>query len=133
MTPARAGRPGRSAWSWAGARAGMLAVAPLVLVLRGYQRWVSPALGPRCRFAPSCSQYAVEALQRYGPLRGGWLTVRRVLRCHPWNPGGHDPVPLGGPAAASARMEPTGLTHEAAAATTPAAPDLRSRRAGAPS
>ena len=48
---------------------------------------------PRCRFLPSCSSYALRALQLHGPLRGGWLAVRRVARCHPWNPGGNDPVP----------------------------------------
>jgi putative membrane protein insertion efficiency factor len=68
-------------------------VRVLLLPLRFYQRWISPALGPRCRFAPSCSHYAAEALQVHGPLRGSWLATRRVLRCHPWNPGGHDPVP----------------------------------------
>jgi putative membrane protein insertion efficiency factor len=58
-----------------------------------YQRWVSPALGERCRFAPSCSHYAADALRVHGLLRGSWLAVRRVGRCHPWNPGGYDPVP----------------------------------------
>jgi putative membrane protein insertion efficiency factor len=67
--------------------------ALLVGVIRLYQRWLSPALGPRCRFAPSCSHYAVEALRTHGVLRGGWLALRRLLRCHPFNPGGHDPVP----------------------------------------
>lgn len=70
-----------------------LAVRLLVQPIRLYQRWISPALGPRCRFAPSCSQYAVTALQSHGLLRGSWLAVRRIARCHPWNPGGHDPVP----------------------------------------
>jgi putative membrane protein insertion efficiency factor len=65
----------------------------LLLPIRLYQRFVSPALAPHCRFAPSCSHYAVAALQTHGPLRGSWLALRRVLRCHPWNPGGHDPVP----------------------------------------
>jgi putative membrane protein insertion efficiency factor len=65
----------------------------LVLLVRGYQRWLSPALGDRCRFAPSCSRYAVEALSTYGALRGSWLTVRRLGRCHPFHPGGYDPVP----------------------------------------
>jgi putative membrane protein insertion efficiency factor len=66
-----------------------LAVAPL----RVYQRFVSPLLPPSCRFYPSCSAYAIEALQRHGPLLGSWLTVRRLLRCAPWHPGGYDPVP----------------------------------------
>jgi uncharacterized protein len=65
----------------------------MVLVIRGYQLFVSPLLGPRCRFYPSCSAYAVEALTTHGALRGSWLATRRLLRCHPWNPGGPDPVP----------------------------------------
>lgn len=69
------------------------AVQLLVAVLRGYQRWVSPLLGPRCRFAPSCSAYAVTALAQHGLLRGSWLALRRIGRCHPFHPGGHDPVP----------------------------------------
>jgi putative membrane protein insertion efficiency factor len=82
-----------------------LLVTALVGVLRLYQRLISPLLGPRCRFAPSCSQYAVQALQSHGALRGSWLAVRRVGRCHPWNPGGHDPVPP--PTARSATMVAT--------------------------
>ena len=66
----------------------------VLLLISGYQRWISPALGPRCRFAPSCSHYAADALRAHGLLRGSWLAVRRVGRCHPWNPGGYDPVPL---------------------------------------
>ena len=69
------------------------AVRALVLVLTGYQRWVSPLLGPRCRFAPTCSAYAAQALTSHGLLRGGWLAVRRIGRCHPFHPGGPDPVP----------------------------------------
>jgi len=65
----------------------------LVLPIRLYQLVISPLLGPRCRFYPSCSAYAVEALTRHGALRGSWLAVRRLSRCHPWNPGGIDPVP----------------------------------------
>jgi len=65
----------------------------VVLVLRVYQLTLSPLLGPVCRFAPSCSSYAVTAVRRYGVLQGGWLTTRRLLRCHPWNDGGWDPVP----------------------------------------
>ncbi|MGH8529160.1 MAG: membrane protein insertion efficiency factor YidD [Nevskiales bacterium] len=69
----------------------------LIAVVRAYQRLLSPVLhavaGPRCRFYPSCSQYSVEALQRHGALHGSWLAARRVCRCHPFNAGGHDPVP----------------------------------------
>jgi putative membrane protein insertion efficiency factor len=65
----------------------------LVVVLRLYRQWISPALPPTCRFFPSCSAYAIEALTVHGMLRGSWLTVRRVLRCGPWHPGGVDPVP----------------------------------------
>jgi len=64
-----------------------------VFLIRLYQWTVSPLLGPRCRFYPSCSHYALEAVQRFGALRGGWLALRRLLRCHPWQPGGFDPVP----------------------------------------
>jgi len=70
-----------------------IVVALLVLPIRAYQVVVSPLLGPRCRFYPSCSAYAVEALRVHGPLRGTLLALRRLLRCHPWNPGGLDPVP----------------------------------------
>jgi uncharacterized protein len=63
------------------------------LLIRLYQWTVSPLLGPRCRFYPSCSQYALEALLRFGVLEGGWLAVKRLARCHPWHPGGFDPVP----------------------------------------
>ncbi len=65
----------------------------LVAPIRVYQHVLSPLLGPRCRFYPSCSAYAVEAITVRGPLVGPWLAGRRLLRCHPWNPGGIDPVP----------------------------------------
>lgn len=65
----------------------------LALLIRGYQRGISPALPPSCRFTPSCSQYALEAVTRYGALKGAWLAGRRLVRCHPFNPGGFDPVP----------------------------------------
>ena len=70
-----------------------LAARVLVVPIVWYQRFISPLLGPRCRFAPSCSQYAVEALRVHGAARGLWLSVRRLARCHPFNPGGYDPVP----------------------------------------
>jgi putative membrane protein insertion efficiency factor len=65
----------------------------LALLIRGYQRLVSPLLPPSCRFYPSCSQYALEAVNRHGALKGSWLAVRRLARCHPFNAGGFDPVP----------------------------------------
>ena len=67
---------------------------PLVLVLiRMYQIVLSPIFQPACRFYPTCSHYAYEAVERYGPWRGAWLAIRRILRCHPFRPGGIDPVP----------------------------------------
>jgi putative membrane protein insertion efficiency factor len=69
-------------------------VARVLLVpVRVYRRWISPLLPPACRFYPSCSEYAVEALTVHGAVRGSWLAIRRLLRCHPWHPGGLDPVP----------------------------------------
>lgn len=72
-------------------------LAPLtwasIAVIRLYQLAISPTLPPSCRFAPSCSQYTLEALQRYGAVKGWFLGLRRLARCHPWNPGGFDPVP----------------------------------------
>ncbi|MDA8224510.1 MAG: membrane protein insertion efficiency factor YidD [Betaproteobacteria bacterium] len=65
----------------------------LILLVRIYQYTVSPILGPRCRYTPTCSQYAIEALARHGAIRGSWLAIRRVSRCHPYHPGGYDPVP----------------------------------------
>jgi uncharacterized protein len=66
---------------------------PLLAVLWVYRTFVSPALPPACRYHPSCSRYAAEAIALHGPIRGTWLGVRRLLRCHPWSPGGPDPVP----------------------------------------
>lgn len=68
--------------------------APFVFTIRLYSRLISPMRPATCRFYPSCSAYAVTALRRFGPVRGGWLAMRRLGRCHPWNPGGVDIVPL---------------------------------------
>ncbi|MGE5516954.1 MAG: membrane protein insertion efficiency factor YidD [Bacteroidota bacterium] len=72
-------------------------MSPAGMVLRGliraYQVLISPVLPPACRFTPTCSAYAMEAVARHGAVKGGWLAVHRVCRCHPWNEGGYDPVP----------------------------------------
>jgi hypothetical protein len=67
--------------------------AVLLALLRFYRYAISPMLGRNCRFVPSCSEYAVEAVQRHGAMKGGWLATRRVCRCHPFSGGGYDPVP----------------------------------------
>ena len=65
----------------------------LIALLRGYRAVISPLYGQVCRYHPSCSAYALEAVTEYGSLRGSWMALRRLLRCHPWAPGGYDPVP----------------------------------------
>ena len=65
----------------------------LILPIRAYRYFLSPLLGTHCRFHPSCSAYAETAISRFGVLRGGWMAVRRLSRCHPWHAGGYDPVP----------------------------------------
>jgi len=67
----------------------------LMALVAGYRRFISPLLPPRCRFEPSCSAYALEALQVHGAARGLWLAIARIARCHPFHPGGYDPVPPG--------------------------------------
>jgi uncharacterized protein len=66
---------------------------PLIALVKIYQWGISPLLGPKCRYTPTCSQYALEALRRYGPLKGTWLAIRRISRCHPWGGHGYDPLP----------------------------------------
>jgi len=74
-----------------------MTMSPLAIVLRvlvrGYQLLISPYLAPRCRYMPTCSAYAVEALETHGAFKGGWLAIRRIVRCHPWGGFGFDPVP----------------------------------------
>jgi len=63
-----------------------------VLLIRGYQKFISPLFPPTCRFYPTCSEYFIQALEKYGIFKGSYLGIRRILRCHPWNPGGYDPL-----------------------------------------
>ncbi|MEO6356980.1 MAG: membrane protein insertion efficiency factor YidD [Ferruginibacter sp.] len=67
--------------------------APFILLIRLYQLIISPWLPSRCRFTPTCSHYGIEAFKKYGPLKGFWLTAKRIVRCNPWGGHGHDPVP----------------------------------------
>jgi putative membrane protein insertion efficiency factor len=66
---------------------------PLIILIKIYQLLISPLFPPSCRFTPTCSHYTVEALQKYGILKGSWLGFRRIIRCHPWGGSGYDPVP----------------------------------------
>ena len=65
----------------------------LLLLVQLYRSWISPLLPPSCRYYPTCSAYAMEAIERYGARRGGWMALKRILRCHPFHAGGYDPVP----------------------------------------
>ncbi|TZG38847.1 membrane protein insertion efficiency factor YidD [Halomonas eurihalina] len=86
-----------------GLRAGLAFI--MIGLVRLYQWLISPLLGPRCRYWPSCSHYTIEALRVHGPLRGGWMAMRRILRCHPGAAGGIDPVP-GGPSERLCQEDP---------------------------
>ncbi|MYM41992.1 membrane protein insertion efficiency factor YidD [Duganella qianjiadongensis] len=83
----------------------------LGFLVRGYQLAISPLLPPSCRFYPSCSNYALEALQVHGAGRGSLLTIKRICRCHPWNPGGHDPVPPAGSSKSNSSTTACGCNH----------------------
>ena len=65
----------------------------LILPIKFYRKFISPMFPPACRYVPTCSQYAIEAITKYGPVKGLWLAVKRILRCHPWGGSGYDPVP----------------------------------------
>ncbi len=66
----------------------------LIWIIRGYRQFISPLLPPSCRFQPTCSQYAIQAIERFGVSKGSFLAIKRIMRCHPFHPGGYDPVPL---------------------------------------
>jgi putative membrane protein insertion efficiency factor len=68
-------------------------IFPLVLLIKGYQLLISPLLPPSCRYQPTCSQYAKEALNKYGLFKGGWFAIKRISKCHPWGGSGYDPIP----------------------------------------
>ncbi|MEB3282857.1 MAG: membrane protein insertion efficiency factor YidD [Lyngbya sp.] len=65
----------------------------VVTLIKGYKMFISPLLPPSCRYQPTCSTYAIQAVERFGVIQGGWLAIKRILRCHPFHPGGYDPVP----------------------------------------
>mgnify|MGYP002508307818 FL=1 len=65
----------------------------MILMIRGYQKFISPLFPPTCRFYPTCSNYALQAIEKYGPFKGIYLSIKRILRCHPFSKGGYDPVP----------------------------------------
>ncbi len=70
-----------------------LLAVPLIMLIRMYQIFISPLFPPSCRYTPTCSHYSIEAMKKYGILKGGWLGIKRISRCHPWGGSGYDPVP----------------------------------------
>ena len=67
--------------------------APFIMLIRTYQLVISPWLGPKCRFTPTCSEYSLQAFKKYGPIKGFWLSFNRIRKCHPWGDSGYDPLP----------------------------------------
>ena len=65
----------------------------LIWLIKFYQYVISPAIGPKCRYTPTCSNYGLQAVKKYGPFKGGWLTIKRIASCHPWGGSGYDPLP----------------------------------------
>ncbi|MCZ0951306.1 MAG: membrane protein insertion efficiency factor YidD [Rhodospirillaceae bacterium] len=93
MSERASGTVARKSMAQVSAAVSQLGVGAAMGLVRAYQYLISPWLGRPCRHSPSCSAYAIEALRRFGMLRGGWLTARRLARCHPWGTSGYDPVP----------------------------------------
>lgn len=85
--------PSGKFWSRSQAAFRWLCALPLMVPVQFYRYCISPFTSASCRYTPTCSQYALDALRKYGPLKGGWLTLKRLARCHPWGGSGHDPVP----------------------------------------
>jgi putative membrane protein insertion efficiency factor len=93
----------------------------LILLVRGYQRVLSPLKPPTCRFLPTCSSYTIEALQRHGVVKGGWIATKRICRCHPWGGHGYDPLPV-----CDERTAVTELTTQTASESGPIQPKRES-------
>ena len=109
---AEPGGIGRLLRSGAGHNLGLVLALALLAVIGFYSRAISPALPPRCRFHPTCSAYAAEAIERHGAARGSWLALRRILKCAPWHPGGLDPVPPRRPGRGTDAVPAAGPDHD---------------------
>ncbi|MBR5105224.1 MAG: membrane protein insertion efficiency factor YidD [Alistipes sp.] len=85
--------PQKRFWSSSLSSVRRVVALPFIGLIRFYQKFISPLKPPSCRFTPTCSQYAIEAIRKYGPIKGCWLAAKRIGRCHPWGGSGYDPVP----------------------------------------
>jgi putative membrane protein insertion efficiency factor len=85
--------PQNGFWKTFVSRCRQIVALPFIGLIRLYQKCISPLTPPSCRFTPTCSQYGIEAIRKYGIIKGGWLTAKRIARCHPWGGSGYDPVP----------------------------------------